>query len=62
MDIFSPLVHTGWFNYKGLVLKHLEDNMVPLPENKVIEEKENVKKIEENNREKKSVSFSDMKI
>jgi hypothetical protein len=62
MDIFSPLVHTGWFNYKGFVIKSLEDSIVAPPENKVIEEKENIKNIEESNSERKSVNFSDMKI
>jgi hypothetical protein len=59
MDIFSPLIHTGWFNYKGFVLKSLEDN-IKHNEN-TIEESEPVKKIEKK-QEQKTVSFSDMKI
>ena len=65
MDIFSPLVHTGWFNYKGFVLKSLENN---IKQEKELQE-EPVKKIEEpvvkkieNKQNKKAVSFSDMKI
>ena len=59
MDIFSPLIHTGWFNYKGFVLKSLEDN-IKHHEN-TIEESEPVKKIEKK-QEQKTVTFSDMKI